>query len=113
MLVDADRVVLGHDKSGDAAVARVLVRLGVDRVPVGVAAVGDEALRSVDEVLVAPPHRGRAPWPDRWRRAWSLPRRIPRRALRRSGSPPDKTRPRRRTARAGGSSSARAPTPCR
>ena len=44
---------LRHDEGGDAAVAGVLVGLGVDREPVGVAAVGDEALRAVDDVLVA------------------------------------------------------------
>jgi hypothetical protein len=41
-------------------VAGVLVGLGVDRVPVGVAAVGDEALRAVDDVLVALADGGRA-----------------------------------------------------
>ena len=51
---------LGTTKGGDAAMAGVLVGLGVDRVPVGVAAVGDEALRAVDDVLVALPDRGRA-----------------------------------------------------
>src|SRR5262249_1882058 len=38
----------------------LLVGLRVDRVPVGVAAIGDEALRSVDDVLVTPANRGRA-----------------------------------------------------
>ena len=51
---------LRDDEGGDAAVAGVLVGLGVDRVPVGVAAVGDEALRAVDHVLVALPDGGRA-----------------------------------------------------
>ena len=60
VLVDGDRVVLGDDEGGDAAVAGVLVGLGVDRVPVGVAAVGDEALRAVDHVFVAAADRGRA-----------------------------------------------------
>ena len=44
----------------DAAVAGVLVGLGVDRVVVGVAAVGDEALGAVDDVLVALLHGGGA-----------------------------------------------------
>ena len=60
VLVDGDRVVLGHDEGRDAPVAGVLVGLGVDRVPVGVAAVGDEALRAVDHVSVAAANRGRA-----------------------------------------------------
>ena len=60
VLVDRDRVVPGDDEGGDAAVAGVLVGLGIDRVPVGVAAVGDEALRAVDHVLVALPDGGRA-----------------------------------------------------
>jgi hypothetical protein len=53
LLVDRDRVVLRYDERGDAAMAGVLVRLGVDREPVRIAAVGDEALGAVDDVLVA------------------------------------------------------------
>ena len=60
VLVDRHRVVLGDNEGGDAAVSGVLVGLGVDREPVGVAAVGDEALGAVDHVLVAAPNRGRA-----------------------------------------------------
>ncbi len=53
LLVDRHRVVAGDDEGGDPAVAGVLVGLRVDRVPVGVAAVGDEALGAVDHPLVA------------------------------------------------------------
>ena len=48
-----DTGVAGNHERRDAAVAGVRVGLRVDRVPVGVAAVGDEALRAVDDVLVA------------------------------------------------------------
>src|SRR5204862_821793 len=41
------------DEGADAAMAGLLVGLGVDRVPVGVAAVGDEALRAVEDPAVA------------------------------------------------------------
>src|SRR4051794_35935147 len=56
LLVHDHRVVLAHEEGGDAAMAGVGVGLGVDREPVGVAAVGDEALRAVDDVLVALAH---------------------------------------------------------
>ena len=50
--------VARDDERGDAAVAGLLVGLGVDRVPGGVRAVGDEALGAVDDVLVALLHGG-------------------------------------------------------
>ncbi len=53
LLVDDDRVVTTDEEGRDAAVAGVRVGLGVDRVPVGVRAVGDEALLAVEDVLVA------------------------------------------------------------
>jgi hypothetical protein len=45
--------VPGDDEGGDALVALVRIGLGVDRVPTGMRAVGDEDLRPVDHVLVA------------------------------------------------------------
>jgi hypothetical protein len=48
------------DERRDTAVAGVLVGLRVDREPVGVAAVGDEALGAVDHESVAAANRGRA-----------------------------------------------------
>jgi hypothetical protein len=53
VLVDSHAGVTGDDEAGDAAVSGVLVRLCVDGVVVGVLAVGDEALRAVDDPLVA------------------------------------------------------------
>jgi hypothetical protein len=53
LLVNDDTGVARDDEGRDAAVAGVLVGLRVDRVPVGVRAVGDEALGAVDDVLVA------------------------------------------------------------
>src|SRR5215218_7586135 len=53
LLVDRHAVEVAiYDERGHAAVAGLLVGLGVDRVVVGVRAVGDEALRAVDDVLV-------------------------------------------------------------
>jgi hypothetical protein len=53
LLVHDHRVVLADEEGGDAAMAGIRIGLGVDREPVGVAAVGDEALRAVEDVLVA------------------------------------------------------------
>ncbi len=61
LLVDRDAVPLAlDDERADALVARVLVGLRVDGVVVGVAAVGDEALRAVEDVLVTLLDGGRA-----------------------------------------------------
>ena len=51
--VHRDAGVTRDHERGDAAVPGVGVGLGVDRVPVRVAAVGDERLRAVDDVCVA------------------------------------------------------------
>src|SRR5206468_3259589 len=53
LLVHDDGVVLADQEGRDAAMAGVRVGLGVDGEEVGVAAVGDEALRAVEDVLVA------------------------------------------------------------
>src|SRR6202011_5177618 len=53
VLVDDYAGVTGDDEAGDAAVTGLPVGLGVDRVPVGVLAVGHEGLGTVDHPLVA------------------------------------------------------------
>ena len=53
VLVDDHAGVTRDDEARDAAVPGLLVGLRVDRVPVGVLAVGDEALGAVDDPLVA------------------------------------------------------------
>ncbi len=60
LLVDDDRFVTRNDEGRNATVAGLGVGLCVDRVPVGVLTVGDEALGAVDDVLVADLLGGRA-----------------------------------------------------
>src|SRR4051794_41195998 len=65
LLVDRHAVPLAlDDERADALVARVLVGLFVDGVVVGVAAVRDEALRAVQDVLVTLLYRRRSHAPD-------------------------------------------------
>jgi len=59
VLVDDHAGVARDDEARDPAVAGLLVGLGVDRVPVRVLAVRDEALGAVDHPLVALAHGGR------------------------------------------------------
>ena len=70
MLVHHHAGIAGDDEAGDPAVTRILVGLGIHRVPVGVLTVGDEALGAVDHPLVAlagggglhPRHVGAGVW---------------------------------------------------